>query len=95
MALKNTLLPIDPLAEWICRKSNWKYKRECLDHIVILNENHLRSILKDYISYYNNYSTHLANNKDSPEGREVQVVGKIEKIPVLNGLHNVYYRKAA
>ncbi len=70
-------------------------KRECLDHIVIINENHLRKVLKDYISYYNKYRTHLANNKDSPEGREVQVVGKIEKVPVLNGLHNIYLRKAA
>src|ERR1035437_4071189 len=42
-------------------------KRECLDHVIILNENHLRIILAYYFSYYNKYRTHLGLNKDSPE----------------------------
>jgi hypothetical protein len=46
-------------------------------------------------SYYNKYRTHLGIDKDSPEGRPVQIVGKIDKIPVANGLHHVYFRKAA
>jgi transposase InsO family protein len=70
-------------------------KRECLDQVIILNESHLRSILTNYISYYNKYRTHLGINKDSPEGRPVQREGKIDKIPVVNGLHHVYFRKAA
>jgi putative transposase len=51
-------------------------KRECLDHIIVLNENHLRSVLNDYISYYNKYRPHLGINKDSPEGRPVQSEGE-------------------
>jgi transposase InsO family protein len=70
-------------------------KRECLDHVIILNEVHLRSILAEYFSYYNKYRTHLGINKDSPEGRPIQTVGKIDKIPFVNGLHYVYFRQAA
>jgi hypothetical protein len=70
-------------------------KRECLDHLIILNENHLRNILSDYFSYYNKYRTHLGINKDSPSGRSVQLKGKIDKMPAINGLHHVYFRKAA
>jgi transposase InsO family protein len=70
-------------------------KRECLDHIIILNESHLRNILSEYFSYYNKYRTHLGINKDLPEGRHVQTAGKIDRIPVVNGLHYVYFRKPA
>ncbi|MGE5499782.1 MAG: integrase core domain-containing protein [Syntrophothermus sp.] len=70
-------------------------KRECLDYVIVVNEDHLRSILNDHVSYYNKYRTHLGINKDSPEGREVQIAGKIKKIPAVNGLHQVYFRQAA
>ena len=70
-------------------------KRECLDHLIILNENHLRSVLDDYISFYNKYQTHLGINKDSPEGRPAQTAGKIDKIPFVNGLHHYYFRQTA
>jgi transposase InsO family protein len=70
-------------------------KRECLDRVIILNESHLRNILSEYFSYYNKYRTHLGLNKDSPEGRPVQSEGKIDKVPVVNGHHHIYYRTAA
>ena len=70
-------------------------KGECLDHLIVLNETHLRNILKKYFSYYNKFRTHLGINKDSPEGRLVMTEGKIYKIPAVNGLHHVYLRKAA
>ena len=70
-------------------------KRECLDHFIILNENHLRKILTDYVSYYNKYRTHLGINKDSPEGRLIQAEGTIYKVPAVNGIHHIYFRKAA
>ena len=69
-------------------------KKECLDHIIILNEAHLRNVLSDYFFYYNKYQTHLGINKDSPNGRPVQIAGKIDKIPVVNGLHHIYFRQA-
>ena len=70
-------------------------KRECLDHVIVLNESHLRNILIEYFSYYNKYRTHLGINKDSPEGRSIQFAGEIDKIPQVNGLHNYYFRQAA
>jgi len=70
-------------------------KRECLDHVIILNEVHLRNVLAEYLSYYNKYRTHLGINKDSPDGRPVQKTGKIEKFPAVNGLHHCYFRQAA
>ena len=70
-------------------------KRECLDHVIVMNENHLRSVLDDYISYYNKYRTHLGIKKDSHEERPVQDTGTINKIPFVNGLHHYYFRQAA
>ena len=70
-------------------------RRECLDYMIVLNESHLRNILTDYISYYNKYRTHLGINKDSPDGRPVQATGRIDKILMVNGLHNYYFRQAA
>jgi putative transposase len=70
-------------------------RRECLDHLIILNETHLRGILRNYFDYYNTQRTHLGINKDSPEPREVQADGEIEKVTVVNGLHHYYFRRAA
>ena len=70
-------------------------RRECLDHLIIINETHLRGTLRAYIRYYNAQRTHLGINKDSPEAREVQAEGEIDRIAVGNGLHHFYFRKAA
>jgi len=70
-------------------------RRECLDHLIIINETHLRGTLRAHICYYNAHRTHLGINKDSPETREVQAEGEIDKIAVANGLHHLYFRKAA
>ena len=69
-------------------------RREFLDHVFVMNENHLRKLLKEYIHYYNYQRIHLGLDKDSPETRPVQVIGKIDKIPVAKGLHNYYFRNA-
>jgi putative transposase len=70
-------------------------RRECLDHVIIANESHLRGILQSYLRYYNTQRTHLAVSKDSPDPREVQAHGEIEKVAVVNGLHHYYFREAA
>ena len=65
--------------------------------MIIVNENHLRRILKDYFRYYAMSRTHLALGKDCPEAREIEPpeMGKIVAIPQVGGLHNRYTRKAA
>jgi len=70
-------------------------RRECLDHVVVLNRRHLRRLLKSYFGYYHRSRTHLALAKDAPEGRAVMPKGKIIAIPEVGGLHHRYERRAA
>jgi transposase InsO family protein len=67
-------------------------RRECLDHIVIFGEAHLRQVLKAYAAYYNNIRTHLALTKDSPVSRPVHRFGEVIAKPILGGLHHEYCR---
>ena len=72
-------------------------RRECLDHVVVLNETGLRRILKSYFEYYERSRTHLSLGKDAPISRPVQHVrtGRILEIPQVGGLHHRYERVAA
>ena len=67
-------------------------RRECLDHIVVFGEGHLRRILAGYARYYNELRTHLSLRKDSPHGRPVQRIGQLAALPILAGLHHQYCR---
>jgi len=72
-------------------------RRECLDHVIILNERHLRRVLREYLDYYHRSRTHLGLEKDCPVSRPVESAGSgdIHAEPVLGGLHHRYRRKAA
>ena len=67
-------------------------RRECLDHVLIFGERHLRRILALYSLYYNETRTHLALRKDAPLRRAVQGSGTIITTPILFGLHHHYGR---
>jgi transposase InsO family protein len=67
-------------------------RRECLDHIVVFGEAHLRRILKAYAAYSNEIRTHLSLDKDAPNSRRSQTVGAIAAMPILGGLHHQYVR---
>ena len=67
-------------------------RRECLDHVVVLGERHLRHVLLSYMNYYNEKRTHLSLNKDSPLSRTVKRAGRILCRPILGGLHHEYVR---
>jgi transposase InsO family protein len=67
-------------------------RRECVDHLVIFNEGHLRRNLAAYACYYNETRSHLALNKDAPFGRLIQQVGTITGVPHLGGLHHSFVR---
>jgi len=67
-------------------------RRECLDHIVVFGERHLRHLLRSYMAYYNGARTHLSLDKDAPVPRAVQVIGRILPTPILGGLHHHYVR---
>jgi transposase InsO family protein len=55
-------------------------RRDCLDHMIILGESHLRRILKSYAAYYNELRIHLSLDKDAPAGRPIQRFGEVTAI---------------
>jgi transposase InsO family protein len=67
-------------------------RRECLDHIVVVGEAHLRRTLKAYAAYYNHVRTHLSLGKDAPDFRGSQRLGSTIAMPILGGLHHQYVR---
>ena len=72
-------------------------RRDCLDHMIILDEQHLRRTVKRYADYYNCIRTHLSLEKDAPKGRHIQFPdqGNIFSRQHCGGLHHEYLRKAA
>src|SRR5205823_14962746 len=72
-------------------------RRECLDHVLVLSERHLRRILTRYFAYYHCTRTHLSLDKDTPYGRPAEPprVGTIIPIPEVGGLHHRYVRRVA
>ena len=67
-------------------------RRECLDHVVILSEAHLRRVLARYADYYNNLRTHRSLSKDTPLHRAIERLGIVTSRPILGGLHHQYCR---
>ena len=79
--------PIAPRSPWqngCAERLIGSIRRDCLDHVVVFGEQHLRHLLKSYQEYYNEARTHLSLQKDAPVSRAVQ--------PVLGGLHHQYIR---
>ncbi len=71
-------------------------RRECPDHLIILNENHLRQILKEYVRYYNQSRPHLSLQRNAPIPRSVEpsALGAVVAVPQVGGLHHRYTRAA-
>jgi putative transposase len=72
-------------------------RRECLDHVIVLHEWHLRRLLTKYFQYYHHWRTHRALAMDCPVPRLVQgpEVGSIREVPEVGGFHHHYERRAA
>jgi len=78
--------PIAPASPWqngFAERLIGSIRRECLDHIIVLGEVHLRRILKSYAQYYNGTRTHLSLNKDAPISRSAEAAGRILCRPIL------------
>jgi transposase InsO family protein len=84
--------PASPWQNGFVERLIGSIRRECLDHIVILGEAHLRRILKSYARYYNKIRTHRSLDKDTPIWRPVRRTGVITSNPILGGLHHHYIR---
>ncbi len=92
----------------IARRSPWQnpyvervigtLRRELVDHIIVMNQRHLRRLLRRFVGeYYHPCRTHLSLGKDSPESRAVEPpeMGEVVELPLVGGLHHRYTRRAA
>jgi len=87
--------PISPRSPWqnpYVERLIGTLRRDCLDHVLIFVEQHLRRVLTSYSLYYNEARTHLGLGKDAPLGRAVQRSGTITVTLILSGLHHRYAR---
>src|ERR1039458_8213286 len=84
--------PASPWQNGFAERLIGSIRRECVDHIVVLGEAHLRRILRSYARYYNDIRTHRSLDKDAPVSRPVQWTGIINSHAVLGGLHHHYVR---
>jgi putative transposase len=92
-----TTAPRSPWQNPFCERLIGSVRRDCLNHVIILGESHLRKILARYFDYYHKYRTHLSLDKDAPERRPVQdaELGEVIEIPEVGSLHHHYERRAA
>src|SRR5581483_377790 len=84
--------PASPWQNGFVERLIGSIRRECVDHIIVLGEAHLRRVLKSYARYYNDVRTHRSLDKDAPVSRPVQRTGSIKSLPILGGLHHHYAR---
>jgi transposase InsO family protein len=87
--------PTSPRSPWqngFAERLIGSIRRECLDHVVVFGERHLRHVLLSYLKYYNEVRTHLSLEKDAPVSRAAEPIGHILCHPVLGGLHHQYIR---
>src|SRR6201982_2363759 len=86
----STAAPASPWQNGFAERLIGSIRRECVDHMIVLGEMHLRRVLKSYADYYNGVTTHRSLNKDAPVSRSVQRAGVINSSAILGGLHHHY-----
>jgi transposase InsO family protein len=84
--------PASPWQNGFAERLIGSIRRECLDHVIVLGEAHMRRTLKSYARYHNGVRTHRSLNKDAPVSRPVQRSGFISSHAILGGLHHHYAR---
>ncbi len=87
--------PISPCSPWqngIAERLIGTLRRECLNHVLVFGERHLRRVLSAYAGYYNHARPHRSLQKDAPLYRRIERVGELAAMPILGGLHHKYVR---
>lgn len=96
IGIETVLTPIHtPQANGVVERLIGTLRRECVDHIIPLNERHLRQVLREYVDYYNDTRPHRTLALEPPEGARTPRSGPVIATPILGGLHHRYERKAA
>jgi transposase InsO family protein len=83
-----------PRANAICERLLGSVRRDCLDHLIVLNERHLRSVLEEFVRYYNRDRPHRTLRLETPRPTARPAAGTVRARPALGGLHHAYERAA-
>ena len=91
------IAPRSPWQNPYCERLIGSIRRDVLDHVIVLNDRHLKRLLTAYIAYYHRFRTHLSLAMDCPQPRAVQPpeTGGVRVVPEVGGLHHHYERQAA
>jgi transposase InsO family protein len=84
--------PASPWQNGFAERLIGSIRRECVDHIIVVGEVHLRRVLKSYPDYYNSVRTHRSLNKDAPVTHQIRRFGGIKSYAIPGGLHHHYAR---
>lgn len=100
LGINAILTPVQaPKANAVAERLVGTLRRECLDRVIVLNERHLRRVLREYLDHYNRARPHRALGLETPSGPPARVgppkTGRIISRPVLGGLHHEYEWVAA
>jgi transposase InsO family protein len=98
MGIKELLIaPRSPWQNPYVERVIGSIRRDMLDHVVVLNEPHLRRLPRDYLTYYHRFRTHLALAIDCPVPRPVEPpeCGEVIAVSEMGGLHHHYERWVA
>lgn len=93
-------VPTAPHSPWqnpYCERVIGSIRRECVDHMIVLNAKHLHRVLTSYFEYYHESRPHLSLDRNAPLPREIEPPpeGEVISIPQVGGLHHQYTRSAA
>ena len=95
LGTQTLLAPIRaPRANAVAERVIGTLRRECLDHLIVLNEQHLRAILREFVAYYNADRPHRTLGLEPPEPAPHAQTGPVRSRRILGGLHHVYERAA-
>jgi transposase InsO family protein len=95
LGIETVLTPVRaPRANAITERVVRTLRNDCLDHLIPLNEAHLRAVLAEYVPYYNTERPHRSLRLEPPLPRAPAGSGLVRAQPVLGGLHHAYRRAA-
>ena len=95
IGIKSVTTPIRaPNANSIGERVVGSLRRECLDHIIILGERHLSTVLTEFVAYYNHDRPHRTLGLETPVSSVRSLSGEVRSRPILGGLHHAYERAA-